>query len=444
MSQGAEELQMSRSTGSLRNTAPAVAILLIAAFCSLRLTRNPRGTLSNPPELRARNHILSLTLHAGITPDGKDSFYFNGEPVAPTLRVSPGDQLKITYINDLPARPKESCAITPCMDMTNLHFYGLEVSPDAPQDDVLDMMAMPGEFLSYTVQIPKGHAPGLYWYHTHPHGESHRQALDGVSGAIVIEGIASYFPELAGLPERVLVLRGRSIVEDPHAADLKQRVAQNCGGETEAPEKIFTLNGAVRSQIEIASGERQFWRLVNASANRYMDLQLEGQSFEIVAMDGVPIAQHDPGHPTRIADHVLLPPAGRLEAIVTGPSADTSRHLISRCVDTGPAGDPNPAMILADITARPAGATTSKASRSSVKPDAKTLDRTAEENSPPEFVVTFMEDKNGFYIKGEKFRPDADPMLHVKVGTYQHWRIVNATEELAPHAHPSGPFSCVC
>jgi hypothetical protein len=30
------------------------------------------------------------------------------------------------------------------MDMTNLHFHGLTVSPNAPQDDVFGMLAMPG------------------------------------------------------------------------------------------------------------------------------------------------------------------------------------------------------------------------------------------------------------------------------------------------------------
>ena len=35
--------------------------------------------------------------------------------------------------------------MNPCMDMTNLHFHGLTVSPNAPQDDVLGMMAMPGQ-----------------------------------------------------------------------------------------------------------------------------------------------------------------------------------------------------------------------------------------------------------------------------------------------------------
>src|ERR1700741_426467 len=215
---------MSGIASSLRNTISAFAILVIAVFCSLGLVENPRALLPNSPELRAKNHTLSLTLHAGITPDGKNSFYFNGQPNAPTLRLSPGDQLKITYVNDLPAKPLEKCLAGPCMDMTNLHFHGLTVSPDAPQDDVLTMLAMPGKTLHYPVALPKDHPPGLYWYHTHPHAESYRQALDGMSGAIVIEGIESYFPELAGLPERVLIIRGRSVGKDAKSADLKARV----------------------------------------------------------------------------------------------------------------------------------------------------------------------------------------------------------------------------
>src|ERR1700719_2834128 len=295
---------------SLRRTAAAaMAVLAMVAFYLLELAGSPSDKLSNPPELRAKNHSLSLTLHAAIASDGKNSFFFNGQPNPPTLRLSPGDQLKITYVNDLPAKASESCAITPCMDMTNLHFHGLSVSPDAPQDDVLDMMAAPGKTLHYTVQIPKEHPAGLNWYHTHPHGESHRQVLDGMSGALVIEGIQSYFSPLAGLAERVLVVRGRSIKNDPHSGDLEQRVelvSAPCGGEHEEPEEVFTVNGSLRPQIEIAPGERQFWRVVNASADRYVDLQLEGQRFEIVALDGMPIARHDPEHRTRTADHVSL------------------------------------------------------------------------------------------------------------------------------------------
>jgi FtsP/CotA-like multicopper oxidase with cupredoxin domain len=421
----------------MHSTRPIAVIALASLF--FVFTETPVQLLSNPTVVRAKDHTLSLTLHAGITRDGKDAFYFDGQPVAPTLRLSPGDLLKITYINDLPAKLEEPCLIPPCMNMTNLHFHGLTVSPNSPQDDVLTMMAMPGQSLRYAVQIPKDHPPGLYWYHTHPHGESYQQALDGMSGALVIDGIESYYPALAGLPERILVVRGRSIVHDPQGGNLMQRVGLSsavCGGEAEAPEEVFTINGSLRPQIEIAPGERQFWRVVNASADRYLDLEVEGQAFEIVAMDGMPIARHDPSHPMRVADHVLLPPAGRLEAIVTGPSDGTPKHLISRCVDTGPVGDPNPQMILADIIPRSAAESTGKISQSSLKPAFKALDLAAEEKAPPRFTVIFTEDKNGFYINGQKFTLDAAPMARVKIGTYQHWRIVNATAELHPmHIH---------
>ena len=429
---------MLRIQSVLRVVLP-VLVSAALVFWLFRLAGKRPDLLPNPPEVRAKNHILSLTLHAGITKDGKSSFFFNGQPDAPTLRASPGDQLKITYINDLPGTPPEKCLAGPCMDMTNLHFHGLTVSPDAPQDDVLTMSAMPGKTLHYTVQIPKDHPPGLYWYHTHPHGESYRQALDGMSGAIVIEGIDAYVPAVSGLHERILVVRGRSLGHDAQSAELKQRVdlsSDICGAEPEPPEEVMTVNGSARPQIEIAPGERQFWRIVNASADRYLDLQLEGQAFEVVAMDGMPIALHDPGRRALPADHLLLPPAGRLEAIVTGPTASPARRLISHCVDTGQDGDPNPAMVLADIFPRSIASSPAKSAESSVEPEFKTLDLAAEEKAPPRFTVTFTEDKGGFYINGEKFAPDAAPMVRAKVGSFQHWRVVNATRELHPmHIH---------
>jgi FtsP/CotA-like multicopper oxidase with cupredoxin domain len=218
------------------------------------------------------------------------------------------------------------------------------------------------------------------------------------------------------------------------AVQTLRHEARNAGREP--PEEVMTVNGSLRPKIEIAPGERQFWRVVNASADRYVDLQLEGQTFEIVAMDGMPIARHDPDHKTRTTDHVLLPPAGRLEAIVTGPPNGVPHRLISHCVDTGPAGDPNPAMVLADVVPRSTAHSAAKAQKRSLKPEFQTLDLAAEEKASPRFTVTFTEDKNGFYINSEKFTPDAAPMLHVKVGTFQHWRIVNATGELHPmHIH---------
>jgi FtsP/CotA-like multicopper oxidase with cupredoxin domain len=110
-----------------------------AFFATLGWTQ----TISLPeaPQVRAKKHIVSLTLHA-VNENGRDAFAFNGGKVAPVIRASPGDVLRITYINDLPPKSTETCAVNPCMNMTNLHFHGLTVSPNAPQDDVIGMLAI--------------------------------------------------------------------------------------------------------------------------------------------------------------------------------------------------------------------------------------------------------------------------------------------------------------
>src|SRR5438105_15833690 len=180
-------------------------------------------SLPEPPQVRAKNHVVSLTLRA-VNENGRDAFAFDGGSVAPVIRASPGDVLRITYINDLPAKSGETCAMSPCMNMTNLHFHGLTVSPNAPQDEVIGMLAMPGQVLHYSVAIPRDHPSGLYWYHIHLYGESHRQVLDGMSGAIVIEGMERYVPKVGRLHERVIVVRGRSIEHDPNASVLRRDV----------------------------------------------------------------------------------------------------------------------------------------------------------------------------------------------------------------------------
>src|ERR1022692_1196934 len=112
----------------MHSVRPAAALAL-ASLYAMAMTGRKSTDTQTTPELRAKDHTLSLTLHAAIASDGRTSFYFNGQPTTPTLRLSPGDQLKITYINDLPAKPQGTYAITPCMNMTNLHFHGLMVSP---------------------------------------------------------------------------------------------------------------------------------------------------------------------------------------------------------------------------------------------------------------------------------------------------------------------------
>jgi FtsP/CotA-like multicopper oxidase with cupredoxin domain len=249
----------------------------------------------------------------------------------------------------------------------------------------------------------------------------------------------------------VIVVRGRSIEHDPNAAALRRAVeipAKGCGGEAGAVEEIFTVNGALRPRIEIAPKERQFWRIVNASADRYLDLQLDGQTFEIVALDGMPLAYHDPKHTTGATHHLLLAPAGRVEAIVTGPPVGAHSALRTLCVDTGRDGDPNPEMVLADLVQPDSAQPSPNANppRGKVHVQVHAIDARPPLYRPinfeplkrpaPDFTVTFTEDKNGFYINGRKYAPDARPITSARIGTYQHWRIVNRSAELHPfHIH---------
>jgi FtsP/CotA-like multicopper oxidase with cupredoxin domain len=384
-----------------------------------------------------------VTLEAATDPvTGKSEFRYQGHNTPPVIRVQPGSTLNVEYKNDLAAQSKEDCFGHPCMQMTNLHFHGLHVSPNAPQDDVLDMMASPGQTLHYSVQVPPQQPPGLYWYHTHSHGESYIQDLDGMSGAIVVEGIERYVPEVRNMRERILVLRDLVLPTD--AAELKkvmESVAMQttqCGTAPEKPERAFTVNGSLRPKIDIAPGERQFWRIVNASPDRYADLEMDSASLDVVALDGMPLAYHDPSIRKRTMNHVLVPPAGRVEAIVTGPPADSHAALRSRCFDSGPDGDSNPAMVLADII--PAERSNPQSRPDDGKPPVHVTfsptDLKRVEAREPQFVVNFTEDKQGFYINGQKFEMNSGPMLTVDIGSLQHWRVMNPTREVHPfHIH---------
>ena len=384
-----------------------------------------------------------VTLVAASDPvTGKSGFRFQGRNTPPVIRVRPGSILNVEYKNELAAQSREECLGHPCMNMTNLHFHGLHVSPNAPQDDVLEMIALPGEKLHYSVHVPPQQPPGLYWYHTHSHGESYVQDFDGMSGAIVVEGIDRYVPEVLKMRERILVLRDFVLPTD--AAERKrvmESVAMQttqCGTAPEAPERAFTVNARLRPQIDISPGEHQFWRIVNASPDRYADLELDSEQFDVVALDGMPFAYHDPSIRKRSMSHVLVPPAGRVEAIVTGPPADSHAALRSRCFDTGPDGDSNPAMVLADIvSALPSSLQTRPALGGA--PVYATFSPTVlkrVETAEPQFVVIFTEDKQGFYINGQKFEMNAGPMLTVDTGSLQHWRVMNPTKEVHPfHIH---------
>ena len=431
----------------LRTCGSVTRILLLLAIASCSATAQ-----SSSSEMAALGPLLPpipdafspVTLRAVNDPrTGLASFSFEGREIPPVLHGRPGSVLRVDYVNAMSAHSTEMCVDGRCTNMTNLHFHGLHVSPEAPQDDVLSMMASPGESLHYEVQIPADQPPGLYWYHTHPHGESYQQSLDGMSGALIIDGIERYAPEVRSMRQQILVLRD-AVLKPDDAASMAERTraqASNaaCGSEPEGLKRLFTVNGILRPAIAIRPGEKQFWRIVNASPDLYADLQVTGESMRVIALDGMPLSFHDPRRHVEVITHVLLPPAGRVEAIVTGLPRGTRATLSSRCVSTGPDGDPNPAMVLADLTEAFGTVQTPRLQTVPGSPVYRPIHSsklTALKQSRPEFSVIFTEDKHGFFINGKKYEPNALPMIAVPVGAFHHWSVVNRSREVHPfHIH---------
>ena len=106
--------------------------------------------------------------------------------------MRPGDVLELHVVNDGEYN-------------TNVHFHGLQVSPDDYGDSVFTVIPIGHEY-TYRFRIPEYHHPGTYWFHAHPHATTQRQVMQGMAGTIIVEGELERWPELKGITERNVVL----------------------------------------------------------------------------------------------------------------------------------------------------------------------------------------------------------------------------------------------
>jgi Multicopper oxidase len=278
----------------------------------------------------------------------------------------------------------------------------------------------------------------------HAHGLTEAALLGGASGAIVVDGIQRFHPEVSGLRHRVLMIRDQSVAGNPTP-----------GGKI--PSWDLSLNfvpidypAEIPAILRMSSGDREFWRVVNSSADSLLDLEVvfDGvpQVLKIVGIDGVPVNSQDgqvsKGSSTsELVDstHVLIPTAGRAEFIVSAPSVSVKvAQFLTRRV-TGPDGDNDPRRILACIqTANANGAL----ENDDLAPSQ------SEPDSPPRFqglataAVTnrrhlfFSENnpKSLFFItvEGQKralYNPASPPAIVTTQGSVEDWTIENRTLE---------------
>ena len=258
-----------------------------------------QGTIFNPWTLSDDKVELRSFVGSGARP---------GDFVAPTIRVAPGQQLRIDLANRLEPCSDKQRTDHSCFNDTNIHTHGLWVSPSGNSDNVL-ISVPPGSVHHYVYDVSADHPAGTFWYHPHSHGAGYAQVGSGMAGALIITG--SRLPD-GTRPGDIDVLlkdeRGRALAE---RIMIFQQIEYGCvddkgviEGERDKagdPVRPFTcspgqtgriesfdydwgwrhdgrftgINGKVQPTLGAAkAGAFERWRLINAGVGEAMRMRL--------------------------------------------------------------------------------------------------------------------------------------------------------------------------
>lgn len=341
--------------------------------------------------------------------------YEGGMP-GPTLRVQPGDVLKIRLINDLPPNrdPAPVNADLPHhFNTTNLHFHGGHVSPDGIADNVLRSME-PGQSYDIEIAIPENHPRGTYWYHPHHHGSADIQISSGMAGALIVDGDFADVPEIAAACERVLVL-------NEVLFDYLGTIETYDTVWPEAAPRFLSVNGQREPIIRLRPGEVQRWRIVQGCHESDLRLALEGHALHAIAYDGIPAAAIE------THDSLVVSPGQRADILVQ--AGEPGDYLLAAAANdqgypspTGPlarvivAGDPLPMRLPATLPAPPLA---------SIRDEDVTGSRLLTLSSRnPEFPPAANFQEFAFLIDGQQFDLNRVDQA-VTLGAVEEWTVVN-------------------
>ena len=359
------------------------------------------------PELRSRNGLLETTfiaapmrVHiAGVSFAGAA---YNGIYGGPVLRLHAGDLLRLHLINHM-------------ADAINLHFHGLRVPPTGRADNMHILVQAGGHF-DYEIRIPPSHLPGLFWYHDHAAGAAEPHVTAGLSGALFIDGFTAQFGGLAGVPQKLIVLKDWA---DPDCPPGELQTKLHC--------RIVSINGAADWRDQMTPNGIQLWRVSNQGSNLVLHLVAPGLEFRPIGRDGVP------ANDGVITDTLDIMPASRVDVLVRAPkqgifslaaigvptgrgASFTIRRTLGQISVAGAAAPPGPPLVLphmADLRDQPVQA---------------------------KRVIVFAQNKNAtqYTVNGKMFDP-ARTDLRVPIGTVEEWTIQNVTPDFHEfHIHQLG------
>lgn len=236
-------------------------------------------------------------------------------------------------------------------DVTNIHYHGTHVSPQPHQDFVLLSLysqnqtdpAPPEETEyvqvgSYQTDInpfPWNQAPGTHWYHPHKHGSTALQVLNGLSGALLIQG---------EFDDWLYAYYGVDPLDDAQLETFeKVMVVQQVWTDLNFYHKphpnyppLSLVNGQAAPVVRMKPGEVQRFRLIGATMQAAAQLQLDfppGFTVRQIAQDGVQFApenyERQPLYPKgEDGNGYLLSPGNRADFLVQAPEVTTAQRFV--------------------------------------------------------------------------------------------------------------------
>jgi FtsP/CotA-like multicopper oxidase with cupredoxin domain len=259
---------------------------------STRLFQAATGEpLRQPQVITSHKGVLDVTLIAApgvrLASHDTSAWGFNGSSPGPTLRLRPGDLLRVRLVNHLD-------------QPTNLHTHGLHVSPHGNGDNPFLTIA-PSDSFDYAIRIPPDHPAGTFWYHPHHHGTVADQIFAGLVGALLVEGD----PDLPAASQQVLLITDISLNGSGRVAQ-PSTMATMMGREGD----LVLVNGQHQPVITAAPGTLQRWRVINGCTARVLALRLDSHRLTQAALDGVFL----PAPVDR--DQVVLAPGNRADLLI--------------------------------------------------------------------------------------------------------------------------------
>ena len=188
-----------------------------------------------------------------------EAWGYQGHVPGPVIVGHVGDTLVVRLINRLP-------------EATTIHWHGLRLAPPMDGTDSVQVPVQPGETFEYRFTLTDA---GTYWYHSHTNETV--QLERGLYGALIVLGVDEPTFDV----DRILVL-------DDVKLDRKGQIAgralfdRHSGREGD----VLVINGRADTDLEIAAGQVERWRIINACSARYVRLSLGGRPFRVIGSDG--------------------------------------------------------------------------------------------------------------------------------------------------------------